>query len=79
MMDGNLINNKKLKSMKNNHLTILSMEEMISYNGGGDKPSTRTNFAYDVAYSVGVFCKGLWTFCKEAVKYQQSLPHYHKK
>jgi hypothetical protein len=65
--------------MKNNQINLkdftgieeLSIEEIQIIDGG--------SFWYDVFYVVGVTTKAIWTFSKDAVAYQHSLPANLKK
>lgn len=67
--------------MKNSIFFELKNEELSTIFGGDDgtKPSKDSNLAYDIAYGVGTFFRGLWEFCKTASEYQASLPSHLKK
>ncbi len=66
--------------MKNNQMDLLafkglqelSIDEMHSIDGGGE-------FWDRVSYAVGVTAKVIYTFAKDAITYQQSLPANLKK
>lgn len=49
----------------------LSFNEILTIDGGG--------FWYDFFYVVGATGKAIWTFSKDAVEYQHSLPPNLKK
>jgi len=49
----------------------LSFEEIQTIDGGG--------FWYDFFFTIGATGKAIWTFSKDAVEYQHSLPANLKK
>lgn len=53
-------------------LQELSVDQMQSIDGGGE-------FWDRVSYAAGVFSKVIYTFAKDAIEYQQSLPPNLKK
>lgn len=65
--------------MKNNQMNLrnftgieeLSLEEIKTIEGGG--------FWYDISYITAVGLKLIYTFAKDAVEYQRSLPPNLKK
>jgi hypothetical protein len=52
-------------------LSELSFDQAQSIDGG--------SFWYDAAYLIGATAKVIWTFSKDAVEYQHSLPANLKK
>ncbi|WP_026764016.1 hypothetical protein [Sediminibacterium salmoneum] len=63
--------NKKLNLNEFSGITEMSFEEIQTIDGGG--------FWYDFFYVVGATGKAIWTFSKDAVEYQHSLPANLKK
>lgn len=66
----------------NNMIQELKMTDLCEIYGGNDgakQPTRDTQLAYDIAYGVGAFFRGLWEFCKTASEYQSSLPSTLKK
>jgi hypothetical protein len=62
----NQINLKKITGIEE-----LSIEETQAIDGGG--------FWYDFFYTIGATGKAIWTFSKDAIEYQHSLPANLKK
>lgn len=64
---------KNLNDLSNfKGLTELSVDQMQSIDGGGE-------FWNIVSYAVGVTAKVIYTFAKDAITYQESLPPNLKK
>jgi len=69
----------KLKIMKKNQIKLegfeglnsLTPEQLLNIDGGG--------FWYDISYVTAVTMKVIFTFAKDAVEYQHSLPANLKK
>jgi hypothetical protein len=53
-------------------LQELNVNQMQSIDGGGE-------FWDNISYAIGVTAKVIYTFAKDAIKYQQSLPPNLKK